>query len=222
MAQSDTVTRILDTAEVLFAEKGFAETSLRAITTKANVNLAAVNYHFGSKKALIQAVFARFLGPMTQNLEAALDRSQSDVSNGQLTVEDILILVARVMVAESKGSPARLSMMMRLAGLAYTQGQGHLRKFLQNQYTQTFYRLMKITAEATPELKPIERFWRFHFMLGSLVFTMASLESLQAIAEHDFGVRNSELDVIDQLLPFLASGVRAGSLGSPSKGWSLD
>lgn len=49
MAQSDTVERILDAAETLFAEKGFAETSLRLITSKAKVNLAAVNYHFGSK-----------------------------------------------------------------------------------------------------------------------------------------------------------------------------
>jgi len=56
MAQAGTVDRILDTAEVLFAQKGFAETSLRAITSKAGVNLAAVNYHFGSKEALIQAV----------------------------------------------------------------------------------------------------------------------------------------------------------------------
>ena len=55
MAQSETVERILDAAEQLFAEKGFAETSLRLITSKAGVNLAAVNYHFGSKKALIQA-----------------------------------------------------------------------------------------------------------------------------------------------------------------------
>lgn len=50
MAQTDTVTRILDTAEVLFAERGFAETSLRTITSKARVNLAAVNYHFGSRR----------------------------------------------------------------------------------------------------------------------------------------------------------------------------
>lgn len=57
MAQSETVERILDAAEQLFAERGFAETSLRLITSKAGVNLAAVNYHFGSKKALIQAVF---------------------------------------------------------------------------------------------------------------------------------------------------------------------
>ncbi len=69
MAQSETVERILDAAEQLFAEKGFAETSLRLITSKAGVNLAAVNYHFGSKKALIQAVFSRFLGPFCVSLE---------------------------------------------------------------------------------------------------------------------------------------------------------
>ncbi len=50
MAQAGTVDRILDTAEVLFAQKGFAETSLRAITSKAGVNLAAVNYHFVPRK----------------------------------------------------------------------------------------------------------------------------------------------------------------------------
>ena len=63
MAQKDTARSILDAAEELFSERGFAETSLRNITTKADVNLAAVNYHFGSKKSLIQAVFARFLNP---------------------------------------------------------------------------------------------------------------------------------------------------------------
>jgi AcrR family transcriptional regulator len=59
MAQSETVERILDAAEQLFAEKGFAETSLRLITSKAGVNLAAVNYHFGSKKALIPSLKTR-------------------------------------------------------------------------------------------------------------------------------------------------------------------
>ena len=73
MAQSDTVTKILDAAEALFAEHGFAETSLRTITAKADVNLAAVNYHFGSKKALIQAVFERFLTPFSQLIETEIE-----------------------------------------------------------------------------------------------------------------------------------------------------
>ena len=49
MSQSDTKTRILDGAEQLFAREGFHNTSLRTLTSLASVNLASVNYHFGSK-----------------------------------------------------------------------------------------------------------------------------------------------------------------------------
>ena len=68
-----TTDRILDAAEVEFAAHGFVETSVRTITTKAKVNLAAVNYHFGSKKGLIQAVTDRFLGPLSQHLQMQLN-----------------------------------------------------------------------------------------------------------------------------------------------------
>ena len=87
MAQSDTVKRILDAAEQLFAEKGFAETSLRLITSKAGVNLAAVNYHFGSKKSLIQAVFVRFLDPFVSSLERELDEHEQRGDLRQLSLE---------------------------------------------------------------------------------------------------------------------------------------
>ena len=52
----DTKARILDAAERLFADNGYSATSLRDITNEAGVNLAAVNYHFGSKEALLSAV----------------------------------------------------------------------------------------------------------------------------------------------------------------------
>ena len=69
--------RILDAAESLFMEHGFEATSLRSITAAADVNLAAVNYHFGSKEELFQAVLTRRLDPMNQerlDLLTALER----------------------------------------------------------------------------------------------------------------------------------------------------
>src|SRR5262252_5809342 len=69
--------RILDAAEALFMEHGFEATSLRSITAAAGVNLAAVNYHFGSKEELFQAVLTRRLDPMNQErieLLEALER----------------------------------------------------------------------------------------------------------------------------------------------------
>ena len=62
----DTKTRILDAAEGLFMAHGFEATSLRQLTAAAGVNLAAVNYHFGSKEELFQAVLTRRLDPMNQ------------------------------------------------------------------------------------------------------------------------------------------------------------
>ena len=58
MSQIDTKNRILNAAEQLFASDGFHNTSMRAITGDAEVNLAAVNYHFGTKDALLQAVLS--------------------------------------------------------------------------------------------------------------------------------------------------------------------
>src|SRR5271167_2773804 len=62
----DTKTRILDTAEKLFGDKGFDTTSLRDITAEAEVNLAAVNYHFQTKDSLIDAVIGRRIAPVNR------------------------------------------------------------------------------------------------------------------------------------------------------------
>jgi len=80
----ETRTRILDAAEELFMQHGFEGTSMRLLTSKAGVNLAAVNYHFGSKDALIEAVFRRRLDPMNAARVAALDRLERDASGQPL------------------------------------------------------------------------------------------------------------------------------------------
>ena len=63
---SDTRERILDVAERLFMENGYEATSMRTITSEAEENLASVNYHFGSKEALVCEVFRRRLGVQPQ------------------------------------------------------------------------------------------------------------------------------------------------------------
>src|ERR671938_1143982 len=75
--QHETRTRILDAAEELFMQHGFEGTSMRVLTSKAGVNLAAVNYHFGSKDALIEALFRRRLDPMNAARVAELDELEA-------------------------------------------------------------------------------------------------------------------------------------------------
>lgn len=207
MARVDTVDRILDTAELLFAEKGFAETSLRAITSKAGVNLAAVNYHFGSKEALIQAVFERFLTPFCNALTERLEDMEQE--GGTVTLERLLSLVAVIGIGAHGTDPRRVAVFFRLSGLAYSQAQGHLRRYLRDRYGSLFKRFLRLLSASTPDVPPMEIYWRVHFALGAAIFTMSGMDSLLAICKSDFDTDLTAADVNQRLLDFIVGGVRA-------------
>ena len=208
MAQPDTVTRILDTAEVLFAERGFAETSLRNITSKAKVNLAAVNYHFGSKKALIQSVFSRYLDPFSERFHSALDELEAQ-HKGQVIPLEVLLETMAETVLSVPAERNSLKVFMRLLGLAYSQAQGHLRHFIQSQYGDVFTRFTELIRQATPDLPDAERFWRLHFMLGTVIFTLSGLDALKDIAQKDYQEHISVRDLVRRLRPVVVAGMNA-------------
>ncbi|PAV27432.1 TetR family transcriptional regulator [Tamilnaduibacter salinus] len=209
MAQNDTVDRILDAAEELFAERGFAETSLRMITSKAGVNLAAVNYHFGSKNALIHAVFARFLTPYSQTLESAFDELEANCKGRPPCLHTTLWALTESAIRMPHRNERGISIFMRLLGLAYTQSQGHLRKFLEEEYSEPFGRFMRLLKEATPQLSAVDRYWRIQFMLGATAFTMSSSDALRDILQNKLGVDTRVQEIASRLVPFLAAGMQA-------------
>jgi len=210
MAHSETVEKILDAAEILFAERGFSETSLRMITSKAKVNLAAVNYHFGSKNALIQAVFSRFLGPLSRLMEQGLkDLGMGQEGHPPPKLEDIIRLYVRGLLKIPTSHENGVSIFMRLLGLAYTQSQGHLRKYLEKEYARTFYLFMQMVKQSTPELTTQERFWRIQFTVGSIAFTMSSVQPLTEILENSAEAKADPEKVVDFLVPYLLGGLQA-------------
>jgi AcrR family transcriptional regulator len=199
--------RILDAAEKLFADKGFNGTSLREITSAAEVNLAAVNYHFGSKKELIKAVMSRYMNELSPKLEQALvaiceaEQQPSLVTVFQAFVEPLLSL--------NKFQPRGTSIFLQLLGRGYTDSQGFLRWFFTTRYPNVINNFVKAVHKAYPELTPEDMFWRLHFTMGTVVFTMSSSDALIDIAKSDF---NHELDiegVIQQVIPYVAAGVAA-------------
>lgn len=213
MVQPDTVERILDAASVLFAERGYAETSVRTITTAAGVNLAAVNYHFGSKKILIQAVFARVLQPFCVELEGKLD--QLEQSGSKASAEVLLDCVFKALLDslldKRQAEPEkvlRLQRFMRLLGMAYTQAQGHLRRFIVSEYGDVYGRFIQLLKSTAPEAKPIDFYWQLYFMLGATVFTLSSIDSIQGIIQDNFASTSSIDRAMDLLVPTLAKMVK--------------
>ncbi len=196
---NNTVTRILDAAESLFAERGFTETSLRTITTAAGVNLAAVNYHFGSKKDLIQSVFARFLDPF----ELEIRRRMSEVQNP--SVQDMLVLAQHSAMQVSLEHFNGRSQIMKLLGFAYNQGQGHIRKFFINRYGETFSQYVQHVRASTPHLGEEEFYWRINFMLGAMIFTVSSYDSLSEIGELEFSRKTPLDEMLTAVVPVVQS-----------------
>lgn len=209
MAQKETVERILDAAEVLFAERGFAETSLRTITSTAGVNLAAVNYHFGSKKALIQAVFERFLDPLVDDISRRLE----EISQTSDTIEvETLLRVLSSSVYDVHGrNTNRATAFMRLLGLAYTQSQAHLRNYISENYGEIFQRYGGMLKPALPGATAEDLFWYTHFALGTAIFTMSNFDALRAMGENDTGQRTPVNAIVDRLTVFMASGLKNAS-----------
>ena len=68
---------------------------------------------------------------------------------------------------------------------------------------------MALVTAATPDLSDEDRFWRIPFSLGATVFTLSGAESLTAMAAHDLGKASDIAQVVDKLIPFLASGLNA-------------
>ncbi|MBI2380007.1 MAG: TetR/AcrR family transcriptional regulator [Gammaproteobacteria bacterium] len=205
--RASTKTRILDAAEWLFAERGFAETSLRNITSRANVNLASVNYHFGSKKSLIQAVFDRFLREFCDKLHhelTALEQRGTPCALPQV-LESVLPALLHIDTLRPNGA----AIFMRLLGRAYSETQGHMRRFMFEHYGNVMERFNRQIMMACPGLPPVELFWRLHFMLGSVVFTLGGGEALREIAQADFNERAELESVARKLIPFLASAMQA-------------
>ncbi len=216
---ADTKTRILDAAEQLFMEHGFEATSLRSLTSAANVNLAAVNYHFGSKEELFQTVLTRRLDPMNQERIDLLARVEREAGGKPVTCEAILsaMLVPALRLArdEERGGKNFL----RLVGRAYADPAPFIRHFLSAQYAEMIGRYKEAFGRALPHLPKQELTWRLHFVMGALSYTLAGTDALKLFSQMtatDKDRDNDEL-LIQRLAPFLVAGLKAPALGDTRK-----
>ncbi|MGH8062098.1 MAG: TetR/AcrR family transcriptional regulator [Pseudoxanthomonas sp.] len=196
--------RILGAAEELFAQHGFAGTSLRQVTSRADVNIAAVNYHFGSKENLVNEVFRRRMDDMT-NLRLSQLKTALEKHPGELQpVLAAFVEPALAMSQDRHGGGA----FVRVVARAYAEKNDGLRKFLSDHYGHVLREFGKAIATCVPGLSKEELYWRLDFLAGALTYAMA-----------DFGLIKRPADVTEaahreraarELIRFAEAGIRAG------------
>lgn len=170
---SDTKSRLLDVAEELFGENGIERVSVRDITEAAKANLAAINYHFGSKEELVEAVFTRRVAPVNEARLTALDEVEARSQGGAApNVEDILDAFIRPAVtacrrAGKEGSSGGTAF-AKLFGRCLTEPGPEVEALLTRQFSAVSTRFEQAFSRALPDLTRSEIFWKFKFTFGAL------------------------------------------------------
>ena len=206
---SATQEKILDSAEELFMEHGFEATSLRQITAAAKVNLAAVNYHFGSKEELFQAVLTRRLDPMNQERLTLLTRFEHDAAPKPLSCERILAAMFIPALRLARDPQRGGKNFLRLLGRAYADPAPFIRHFLSEQYALMIARFKAAFGRALPHLPKKELGWRLHFVMGALSYTLAGTDALKLIAALNPRDAANDEALLRRLAPFLIAGLKA-------------
>ena len=209
---SDTRARILDAAERLFMAHGYDGTSMRQITGEAGVNLAAVNYHFGSKEALIQEVFRRRLNWLNEERMRALDEMETAADGQALKPSQIVDAFFGSMIRMAEDEERGGVIFLRLLGRTLTEPSDFIRAFLAHEYKTVVERYKEALFRSLPDVPKAEIVWRFHFMLGATSYAIAGTDALRLVTDWGIEAEDSE-DRLDRLLPrlisFLIGGLRA-------------
>lgn len=210
---SDTAERILDVAERLFMAHGYDGTSMRMITGEAQVNLAAVNYHFGSKEDLLREVFRRHLSWLNAERLQVLDALEAEA--GGKPLKPSLIVEAFFGTLLKMGEEPALGGMtfLRLLGRTMTEPAAFIRTFFAGEYAEVMDRFKDALFRALPDVPREEIAWRFHFMLGAMSYAIAETDVLSLIDGFEVSESDVEAEAARQLkarlMPFLLGGLRA-------------
>ena len=217
----DTRERILDVAEHEFMSHGYEGTSMRMITSRAEVNLAAINYHFGSKEGLLREVFRRRLAWLNSERLAVLDALEEQANGAPLKPSQILEAffgtLLRIGEDEARGGMTFL----RLLGRTLTDPSEFIRAFFATEYTDVIDRYKLALFRALPDVPKAEIVWRLHFMLGAVSYAIAGTDILKVITGHEISDisgqeasgsndnRSEAKRLSQRLMPFLLGGLRA-------------
>jgi AcrR family transcriptional regulator len=207
--QDDTKEKLLNHAERLFAEKGIAATSIRDLTQATGVNVASVNYHFGSKRGLVDQVLKRRIIPLNQARTECLQvvLKTAAVAGERPSIEDLL----RALIEPTFEFAATLPesrYFFEMVSRAMSGPDAQVRNIFLQHSKPLFQLVYAAMHKALPELPPAVLLMRLHFSVGALHSAMQMIGAKEPLLGSQMETGNPSA-IVEMLLPFLSSGMQA-------------
>lgn len=205
---AETRGRVLDAAERLFAERGIEAVSIRDITRAAKANLAAINYHFGTKQDLVAEIFSRRLTPLNHKRLALLDAAEQKAGGKPARLEVILEALIRPAVEQAFACTCGSKTFMQLFGRCLSEPDAAVERLIHSHFEKIIQRFNAAILRALPRLSGQELFWRISFIGGALhhALLISGKPSLMPLGMHK---RLHTEELIHRLIAFTAAGLRA-------------
>jgi AcrR family transcriptional regulator len=201
--------RLVEAAEALFAEKGFEVVSVRDITQRAGANVAAVNYHFGSREELVTLVLMRYIKPVNEERMARLETAERKWGVKSVPLEEVIEAFVRPLVSQVKKSDHSERLFCRLLGRIFSQHDEVMPPVVEENCRPVFERFIRAFGHALPGLPMEEMIWRLHFMGGGMIHMLTHQEVLQRLSGGASGLPAVETTVA-RFVRFAAAGFRQG------------
>ncbi|TRX76570.1 TetR/AcrR family transcriptional regulator [Pseudomonas mangiferae] len=209
-ASNDTKNRLLDAAEALFIHHGYDALLLRQITEHAQANLAAVNYHFGDKEALMKALLVKRLEPLNDKRLALLDECEAQWEEAPSCEALLGILFAPAMELErSETSGVESGSFIRFLGRVYSDTSPFIQEYLSEHYQPVFARFFDAFARALPDLPRAELGVRLQFALKAISGVMAGTELRYLMSAMSLGRITTDAEVMAKLITLVSGAIRA-------------
>lgn len=205
--------RILQEAISRFAHKGSELTTIREITQATQVNLASVNYYFGSKEGLLHAVLDAVLGPLSEARSRLLDAAEARYGQQPIPIAVLLDALLRPLVYTAK-TPDGGRIVVRLLQHLRATPEHSVTSLLSAQFDQVAHRFFDAFSRALPHLPRAEVIWRYEFARGAAMHVLTDADPRSGrLALLSQGLCDNSDDelVLAQLLAFVSAGFSASA-----------
>jgi len=208
--------RLLEAAETLFAQNGFEVVSVRDITQAAGSNVAAVNYHFGSRDALVALVMTRYLVPINEERLVRLEAAEARWASQAVPLEEVVDAFVRPLITRVEKSTLAQPLFLRLVGRIFASHSESWPNEIEAKASVLIDRFTRSLGKALPTLPEEDLVWRLHFVVGAIIHMLLHGQTTQRL-EPRVGGAPEMAATMEQLLSFAVAGLRGGVM-SPDAG----
>ena len=202
----ETVNSLLDVAEVLFAEYGFAGTTVRDISAKANINQALINYHFKSKQGLFKAIFERRAKELVEDRLNLLDQARKKAQGQAVPLRELIyafVFPPLRIASDSVGGRAFVKLQARL----HNEPKELSEELRSTYYDKVSLEFVDELHKTLPHLSMETIAWRLIFVMGLYIYVASNTGRLEVISRNRCAGER-----LDQALPEILAFCESGFL----------